>query len=205
MNEIQTLETDDRPLHRNDTVRRDLRAATASRHADLHRDPLFARLADGTLDLHGYGAILRAQIRFHIRMAPAAGRCAAALGLPDIAARSTRRMRRLQRDMAALGIAPPVAVGFTPVSDSFAVGCTYALLGSAQGPPTVHRQLDALLPSLTGRSFFRGEADDGAAWRAFCSRLESYGRRPDRLPTLRAGAQHGFAVFRNCLEAGSGR
>ncbi len=185
---------------RTDGVRQRLRAATNAVHADLHDASIFARLAAGTLDRTGYAAILRAHLCFHIHMAPAAGRAAAALGLRDIAARCTRRRRRLQHALAVLGIAPAAASAATIDSDGSAVGCMYTLLGAFLGGRVIHRQLDAVLTGEEGRSFFRGDPDDGDSWRLFCRHLESFGGQPGRMPALAAGALHAFADFRGCLE-----
>lgn len=180
------------------TARRDrLRSVTADIHEALHGAEPFARIAEGRMDRRGYAELLRFLLRYHAAMQAPCAAGAARLGLPELAQAHDRRLAALRADLAALGASAATASAAAGGGD-FAVGVLYTVLGSTLGGKVIHRQLAALLSDDRGRSFFKGTADDGANWRLFCARLETADLD---MAELEAGARHGFARFRDMLEA----
>jgi heme oxygenase len=178
------------------TVRGQLRAATADMHEALHHAAPFARIADGRMDLDGYGALLDFLYRYHAALAPVCAAGAAALGLPDLAQAHRQRLTLLRNDLEATARALPAAISERPRDPGFNAGCLYTVQGSTLGGKVIFRQLDRLLPSADGRRFFQGTAQDGGIWGALCKALEDGGFAPAR---LEAGARHAFTRFGEML------
>lgn len=180
------------------TVRGRLRAATADIHEALHHAAPFARIAEGRMDLDGYGALLDFLYRYHAALAPVCAAGAAALGLPELAAAHQHRLTLLRGDLEANARAAPSFIAETPRDPAFNAGCLYTVQGSTLGGKVIFRQLDALLPSSDGRRFFLGTPQDGGAWTALCRALEDGGFAPER---LEAGARHAFTRFGEMLSS----
>jgi heme oxygenase len=180
------------------SVRERLREATAQAHEALHRAAPFARIADGEMDLEGYGALLQFLHRYHGMMARACEAGAAALDAAQLGAGQRARVTALEQDMAFLGLAPGRGVDDAAGNAAFCIGCLYTAQGSTLGGKVIFRQLDTLLPSSDGRRFFEGTAQDGANWRLLCQRLEQQGRVLDQIAD---GAQYAFARFGALLDA----
>lgn len=180
------------------TVRGRLRAATADIHEALHRAEPFARIADGTMDRQGYGALLERLARYHLAMAPLCAAGAAALGAPELDAAHRDRVAALKADIRAMGASAPRDAEGQAVDPAFAVGCLYVVNGSTLGGKVIFRQLDALLADDDGRRFFKGRAEDGAHWQTLCRRLEDFEQGGD-YAAMEAGARSAFARFGDML------
>lgn len=180
------------------SVRDQLRAATDDIHQFLHRAAPFAAIADGTATVESYGRTLQFLHHFHSMLSPLCGQGAQGLGLPELASAPTRRVTALENDLACLGMmasSPERAV--LNVEEAFCAGALYTVQGSTLGGKLIYRQLETLLPSEFGRSFFKGVPDDARNWQALCMALE---KRPDDLAGMKAGALYAFGCFRDMLE-----
>jgi heme oxygenase len=180
------------------SVRAQLRLATAGIHEALHHAAPFARIAEGRMDLDGYGALLEMLYRYHATLAPVCAAGAAALGVPDLAEAHRQRLVLLRDDLQRQGRAIPAVPSETANDPGFNAGCLYTVQGSTLGGKVIFRQLDGLLPSVDGRRFFQGTPQDGGAWGALCKALEDGGFQPAR---LEAGARHAFMRFGEMLTA----
>ena len=173
------------------SVREKLRNATAQIHKALHSAAPFARIAEGGMDIPGYGALLRMLHRYHAMMAPACEAGAAALAAPELARAHQQRIAALEQDMAFLGVVPERGASDVAGDAAFSIGCLYTVQGSTLGGKVIFRQLDALLPGSDGRRFFEGTAQDSANWRLLCRRLEEQ----SDVAAMADGARHAFACF----------
>src|ERR1700744_5387014 len=92
------------------SVRAQLRAVTDDIHQALHHAAPFAAIADGALDLQGYGAVLTFLYCYHQGLADFCGQGAVALGVPQLAVAHRTRIASLEYDLAHLVRTPPPAM-----------------------------------------------------------------------------------------------
>lgn len=177
------------------SVRDQLRAATDDIHQALHHAAPFAAIAEGAATLQSYGRTLRFLHRFHSSLSPYCARGAKGLGVPELASAHARRMAALQIDLACLGVMAdaPDDVALHE-GEAFCAGVLYTVQGSTLGGKLIYRQLDALLPNDSGRSFFKGSAKDAGDWQCLCAALESC--QAD-LADMKAGALYAFTRFQD--------
>lgn len=180
------------------SVRARLRAATHDIHQDLHRAAPFAAIADGNATLESYGATLIFLHRFHSTLALLCERGALALGVPRLADAHRRRIAALESDLNRLGWKAATSdYSLGDRSDAFCAGVLYTAQGSTLGGKLIYRQLDALLPDDTGRTFFKGSQGDAGDWQALCAALEIHGDEPTE---MEAGALQAFRWFQDMSE-----
>ncbi len=179
-----------------------LRAETAGVHEALHGAPPFAAIAERRLERSGYQRLLWALSDFHSSLADVIEAGCQRLQSPAVFAACERRRHLLALDIDSLGgPARDLAVGpIKPLNGAWAAGCLYTLVGSTLGGKVIYRQLDYLLPTPAGRSFFAGAHDDGERWRELCRRLEVFGAEQECLTALVQGAHAAFEYFACCLE-----
>ncbi|WP_294173079.1 biliverdin-producing heme oxygenase [uncultured Sphingomonas sp.] len=178
-----------------------LQAETTSIHEALHDAPPFAAIAEQRLRSSDYTRLLSALFAYHssLQFIVAAG--CRRLELQALLNACELRRHRLAVDLATLNAQlPPVGKSVAAVDDAWAVGCLYTLVGSSLGGKVIFRQLDYLLPTPAGRTFFAGTAGDGERWREFCNRLEAFGTEQQSLTPLIEGAHFAFEHFASCLE-----
>jgi len=174
-----------------------LRAATNAVHEALHNAPPFLRIAQGHITRAEYAALLRFLFRYHATMEAACAAGAVRLQLPALAAAQRRRIAALGADLEAFGSVPVMPATSPQGEGDFAAGILYTVLGSTLGGKVIHRQLDALLPNDTGRTFFKGADGNGADWRLLCEGLERVELDEGRLED---GATFAFTRFAQMLE-----
>jgi heme oxygenase (biliverdin-IX-beta and delta-forming) len=173
-----------------------LRIATQAPHARLHRHAGFAAVADGTIDLPTYRALLARLYGFYLPFERAL-------------AAAPMRTQWLAADLAWSGIDAAARGRIRACADipplpclASRLGALYVVEGSALGGRALSRGLDRLLgPEGTdGRRFFAGRgADTSSTWSKFVADLAAYdSASPDR-PRLIAAAAATFAVFENWL------
>ncbi len=175
-----------------------LQATTKAIHEALHDAAPFAKIAQGQMNRAAYGALLSMLYRYHAAMADVCVAGAARLNAPPLAASHQLRLKALQADLAFCGERTAHMDRDAANDPDFAVGCLYTVQGSTLGGKLIHRQLDSLLPDGHGRSFFAGQADDGAHWRLFCEQLDACAPVLD-MDRVEAGATFAFARFGNLL------
>jgi len=178
------------------SVRVRLRAATDGIHQALHLAAPFAAIADGTVTRGGYGDTLLFLHRYHSAMMPLCHIGADALGLPQLAEAQAARIQALEYDLAHMELVPEVAPAVETGGAGFCIGALYTVLGSTLGGKLIFRQIDALLPDIEGRTFFRGAPDDARNWQALCAALETQG---EAFEEVEAGALFAFTEFRRLL------
>jgi heme oxygenase len=157
---------------------------------DLHdgleaRLDVFARVADPARRREMVG-------RFLAFYRPAEAALAQVLSdEPHLDFEARRKTPALERDVAALGTAPPDDAPLAvPRGRSEALGFLYVLEGSTLGGRVIDKQLRLRGLSPDGLSFFQGYGDaTGARWKAFCAVLE---RADDKAAAAR-GARSAFA------------
>lgn len=191
-----------RPVKSMRPVRAALRDRTAGIHEALHEAAPFAAITDRRLDLGGYRRLLCALSDFHRSLAVAVEAGCRCLDLPALLTACELRRDLLDLDLAAVGGwtrgHAPAPVGLA--GEAWALGCLYTLVGSMLGGKLIFRQLDYLLPTAAGRSFFAGTTDDGERWKEFCARLEAFGTEQESVTPLVGGAHFAFEHFALCLE-----
>lgn len=183
-------------------VRAALRDRTAGIHEALHGAAPFAAISEGRLELDGYRRLLRALFDYHSSLAAAVETGCRYLHLPALLAACEGRRKLLAADLDSLGGTTRDLTGrpFAAVEQAWAAGALYTLVGSTLGGKVIYRQLDYLLPTSSGRSFFAGTRSDGARWRELCGRLEIFGTEHESLTGLVHGAHAAFEYFASCLE-----
>ena len=186
-------------------VRATLRKRTAAIHEALHGAAPFAAIAERRLDLGGYCRLLGALSGFHSSLAIVVEAGCRSLDDPALLTACERRRELLARDLDAIGGqgATRASRPLELIDEAWAAGCLYTLVGSTVGGKVIYRQLDYLLKTPTGRTFFAGTSEDGARWRGLCERLEAFGAEPESLTRLVAGAHAAFQHFASCLEGHS--
>ena len=177
-----------------------LRDATRAVHERLHALPAFAALAAGTLDRHGYVALLGRLYGFH---APVEAALAAMLG-QRLAPEAWQRAHLLRADLASFGVGeqslarlPRIEFPALP-GEPAAMGCLYVVEGSTLGGRQLSKRLDGVLPlgALAGRSFLQGAAQPGhLRWAALRAELDAIGADPACRREMIAGAASTFAQF----------
>jgi heme oxygenase len=181
-------------------LRARLRRETDDLHEALHVASPFRRIAAGTIDRSGYGALLSALARFHATVADAVARGAALLDRAEIAAAAESRRDRLAADLDALGLPLPGPVAAPVLGPAEAVGLTYTVQGSVIGGAVVDRQLEQAGLDGGVRSYWRASGDDRAVFRRLVPALEAYGSDPDRAKGVLSGARTGFLLFAAAIE-----
>jgi heme oxygenase (biliverdin-IX-beta and delta-forming) len=183
------------PARRTYDVHSALRRATERSHLALHVLPQFAAIEAGRLSLTDYGRLLGGLHAFHGAIAGAAE----AGGLLAVSS-SPRRLAAIEADLAAIGETSPLPAPLLSASGAGLWGSLYVAEGSALGGRVIARQLDYLLESTEGRSFFAGDGATGPVWRAFLAELQAAVPGEADLPQVAAGAEAAFALFRTCVE-----
>lgn len=188
------------PIH--PSVRSALRDRTSAIHEALHEAAPFTAIAEGRLSLDGYIRLVLAVSHFHSSLTFAVQAACRALDFAELEAACALRRRQIAHDLAVLdgGSIGAAAPAVAAIGETWAVGCLYTLVGSTLGGKLIYRQLDYLLPTPAGRSFFAGTAQDGSRWREFCDRLEAFTAEPGSLTELTEGAHFAFRHFALCLE-----
>lgn len=178
-------------------VRHRLREATAAVHEALHHAKPFARIAEGSIDMAGYGDVLEMLYRFHASMRGHVEAGSVALGAPDLAFAHQMRLAALEEDLCFVARARSVVMPDAAEDEIFSLGCLYTLQGSTLGGKVIFRQLDVLLGHEKGRRFFQGGPRDGALWQRLCAGLEEFATD---YALLEDGAAHAFARFASLLD-----
>jgi heme oxygenase len=185
-----------------------LREATRPAHERLHRQPAFAALAAGTLDLPAYRALLARLHGFH---APLERRLAASpwAESPDLAGVLAPRAQILADDLRAVGgDAAGLPMAENSIFPDFAchgrlVGCLYVRAGSTLGGRLLARALDPLLGAgASGRRFLSGEGGADVQWRQCCVAIEQ-ATELGLWNEMREGAEVTFAALEGWMNAGA--
>jgi heme oxygenase len=178
-------------------VREILRAATQAPHQRLHHHAGFARVADGTITLAEYRALLGRLYGFYLPFE-------SALGLDPIRTQwLTMDLAWLGGDAAALSRLRVCAT--LPAFDGRErqLGAQYVSEGAALGGRQLCRGLDGLLggDNPDGRRFFAGRgAATGAAWSSFLDQIATIGQGPFGRAALVAAALETFERFECWLD-----
>ncbi|MBB4196843.1 heme oxygenase [Rhodoblastus sphagnicola] len=189
-----------------------LREATRADHERLHRQPAFAALAGGTLDLPAYRALLARLYGFHapLEACVAASAWADRAGLEAVLA---PRAKLLREDLSALGADDDALTGLPMACPSIfpdfsnygrLVGSLYVRAGSTLGGRLLAKALDPLLGEggETGRSFLSGRGGADAQWRQCCAAIEQ--AMADGLwDAMLEGATDTFAALEDWMNGGA--
>ncbi|SNB78753.1 Heme oxygenase [Rhodoblastus acidophilus] len=189
-----------------------LREATRADHERLHRQPAFAALADATLDLPAYRALLARLYGFHATLERLLGERIDAdrADWADLRApraiwlwRDLRDLDVSEDELARLPLAEP---GQLPdlVDEGRLVGCLYVRAGSTLGGRLMAKGLDPLLGpgGENGRRFLSGCGGADAQWRQCCAAIE---RATDagRWDAMREGAAVTFTALESWMNGGA--
>jgi heme oxygenase (biliverdin-IX-beta and delta-forming) len=186
-----------------------LREATRAAHERLHGQRLLAPLADGSIDLPAYRALLARLYGFHAPLeaffaaSPWAGRVDAALLAPR-APRLRQDLLELGAEAAELERLPMVCASDLPDLGDFGrfVGCLYVRAGSTLGARLLSKALDPLLGAgnPSGRGFLAGGDGADLQWRACCAAVDS-ATAEGFWDSMLAGADETFAALEGWLDA----
>jgi len=189
-----------------------LRDATRADHERLHRQPAFAALADGSLDLPAYRALLARLYGFHATLERLVGERIDA-NLTDWADLRAPRANWLWRDLRDLGAdedelarLPLAEPGLFPdlADEGRLVGCLYVRAGSTLGGRLMAKGLDPLLGAggENGRRFLSGCGGADAQWRQCCAAIERV-TAAGRWDAMREGAVVTFAALEDWMNGGA--
>ena len=180
-----------------------LRDATAEAHERLHRLPVFAALAAGSLDREAYRDLLGRLLGFHQPFEAAIAACLGDLAF-GLNLRLLRRATLLREDLRALG-AGVAAIGNLPLLrvPSFAnapaaMGALYVAEGATLGGRMLAGALDPVLgpDDTSGRRFLLAGADKARpSWRDVRAAIDRCGHGIGGLDGMVAGASAAFAAF----------
>lgn len=186
-----------------------LREATRAAHERLHGQKLLAPLADGSIGLSAYRALLARLYGFHAPLeafcaaSPWAGRVDAALLAPR-APRLRQDLLELGVDAAELARLPMVAASDLPDLSDYGrfVGCLYVRAGSTLGARLLSKALDPLLGAgaSLGRGFLAGGDGADLQWRACCAAIDG-ATAEGCWDSMLAGADETFAALEAWLDA----
>jgi heme oxygenase len=161
-----------------------LRANTADFHDRVDRIFSTADLSERG----GFSRFMTAQAAAHIPAEAALERAGIAAVIADWPAR--RRTPALHRDLAALGIDPPLPVGELDFADTASLlGGAYVLEGSRLGGALLRRSVPPQFPAdflATG---------DSAAWRGFLATLDQHLQTPADIAAATQAAGQVFMLF----------
>jgi heme oxygenase len=161
-----------------------LRAATRAAHERV--DAQFAGF--DLSDARQYGNFLLAHAAAFL---PGEQAIADAGGDAIPAFAENRRSDALRRDLADLGLKPPVTSGFGPLrSWAEMLGSAYVLEGSRLGGTVLGRQVGAALPSR-----FLGARPPAGHWRAFIAYLNQHLADERAITDATRSALEMFALF----------
>ena len=174
-----------------------LKRSTEDIHARMHVHPGFSAIADGTIDLPAYRALLCRLFGFYV-----------AFELSISAPRS--RSIWLEQDLLSLDM-PKSLIGSIALCTSLpsldtpeqCLGAQYVVEGAALGGRQLAANLDHLLGSdgILGRRFFVGHGENtGVRWRAFIAGLSSGRDGAEETETVAAAARSTFLSFEAWLE-----
>jgi heme oxygenase len=196
-------------VERNDGRSR-LRAATHAAHERLHRQKALAPLADGSIDLPAYRALLARLYGFH---APLEALFAASPWADDVDLRDVLapRAERLRQDLRELGVGegdverlPMAGADMLPDLGSYGafIGCVYVRAGSTLGARLLSRALDPLfgLGNPLGRGFLAGGDGADLQWRAACAAVDK-AARDGHFDAMLLGAHATFSALEGWLDA----
>ena len=180
----------------NPTLHELLRSATQEVHERLHSHPGLAAVKAGTITRERYVALLRRLYGFHRPFEIAAGV-------------APERTQWLESDLAVFSIdramcsaLPNCRMFHSHPSQSFLLGASYVVEGSALGGRGLARALDGLLGMgvTVGRSFFTGHgAATGTVWRDYLARLSAAPNEASTRLAVISGATATFAIFEQWL------
>lgn len=192
------------------STRTALRNAIHDDHEALHGIPVLRRLADGTITIDDYVALLEKFLLFHGAMERglAAGPSLADYGI-DLQSRA--KVPLLVADLRALGQSNVSTQGKSigdfpaPTSKPAALGMLYVIEGATLGGRILAKSLDHLLGTAPdGRRFLLGHAADHAAmWQALCHALERGGEQPGDRAVMIASARRALAWFEAIMTGGA--
>lgn len=171
-------------------VHQRLRDATRADHERLEsRADLLGRVRTA----EGRRAVVQRFWRLHAEVEAAAAPWLENLDGLDFHER--RRTRRLDADLATLGLEAPGDHPDIPVvrSISEALGLLYVLEGSTLGGRVIRRSLEAQGSDMHGLSFLDPYGQQsGARWRGFLAVLDGAARTPENVEAAVRGAVAGF-------------
>ena len=180
---------------------RRLRAATEPVHAGLDQRIM---AADPFASRARYGRFLLVQHAFHRDVDDLYAATELGKLLPDLADR--RRLALIERDLADLGLAPPVAE-VAPVCGHdtdlpTALGWLYVAEGSNLGAAFLLKAAAALelSESFGARHLAAAPQGRGLAWRTFTAALDAVALSPDQEMAVDAGAVAAFARVQSFVE-----
>jgi len=186
-----------------------LREATRAVHERLHRQPAMAALANGTIDLSAYRALLELLYGFH---APLERLLGASEWADDekmqavLAPRAQLLRDDLQHFGANHGALLMASASMFPDLRVYGqlVGCLYVRAGSTLGGRILSNALDPLLGfgNQRGRRFLAGCDGADLQWRQCCAAIEQAtegGHWHDML----TGANATFAALESWLHSGA--
>jgi heme oxygenase len=179
-----------------------LRATTGPAHSNLDQRIM---AADPFASRARYGRFLQVQYAFHSDIDNLYARPELSKLLPDLADR--RRLALIERDLADLGLAPPVAEqppacnGHTDIPT--ALGWLYVAEGSNLGAAFLLKEAAKLelSESFGARHLAPAPQGRGLAWRTFTAALDAVALSPDEEAAVDAGAIAAFTRVQSFVEA----
>jgi heme oxygenase len=192
--------------HRPLAFRLELRSATRTEHGSLDDHPAFTSLASGTLELAGYGRIMRLFHGLYAGLDAALDEACRRL-LPEGSRYSyARRLPMLSSDLARLEVeagvpAPPPAA---PRTLAGLCGALYVVEGSVLGGAMLQRATAALLAGHGGGgdAYWRWCRDEGGArWASACDLIEATAATQRARDEMIATARQTFALFADWFAA----